>query len=127
MTIDTNTAKTSELVAFYNKHIGEVAGNRKPVKKFKDRKTAEDRVEELMGHLGIRPDDKATKKSRKDALVAKVLEIFEAKGKVKVDDAAVKLGADEKQIRGCIDQLRTQLEGKIVSAGRGTKTFEAQW
>lgn len=44
-TINVTTAKTSELVAFYNAHAA------KPVTKFADRKTAERRVSELLATL----------------------------------------------------------------------------
>ena len=42
-TINTSTATTSELVAFYNQHAGD-----KPIKKFRDRATAEARVNKLL-------------------------------------------------------------------------------
>lgn len=43
--INVQTAKTAELVAFYNKHAS------KPVSKFADRKTAERRVAALLGTI----------------------------------------------------------------------------
>jgi len=45
-TINTNTAKTAELVAFYNANSGKPA-----IKKFSDRATAEKRVAELLKTL----------------------------------------------------------------------------
>lgn len=52
------TAKTAELVAFYNAHAA------KPVKKFADRKTAEQRVAALIATLSPK---KAEKKAKKEA------------------------------------------------------------
>ncbi len=48
--INVSTAKTSELVAFYNKHAS------KPVSKFADRKTAERRVAALLAELSAEAD-----------------------------------------------------------------------
>lgn len=49
-TIDVASAKTSELVTFYNSHSD------KPVKKFSDRKTAERRVNDLLDELYDGPE-----------------------------------------------------------------------
>jgi hypothetical protein len=53
--INVSTAKTSELVAFYNAHAA------KPVNKFADRKTAERRVTELLATIQPAKPAKVTK------------------------------------------------------------------
>jgi hypothetical protein len=53
--IDVKTAKTSELVAYYNAH-----SSNKPIKKFVDRKTAEQRVAALVPST----KDKSSKKQK---------------------------------------------------------------
>lgn len=74
--MNVQTAKTSELIAFYNANSG-----RDPIKKFTDRKTAEARVQALVDHIAmtapkveesIKPKRDRKPKAEKPAKVEKV-------------------------------------------------------
>jgi hypothetical protein len=73
--MNVHTAKTSELIAFYNANSG-----RDPIKKFTDRKTAEARVQALVDYIAMTTPAPAAeptesvkpKRERKPAKAAKV-------------------------------------------------------
>jgi hypothetical protein len=117
--INVNTAKTAELVAFYNKHAS------KPVTKFADRKTAERRVSALLATLPTKTVrvKAAPSKDRGEAIAQswkdkKVAAARATRHNVKVEDKTYKSVREAFMVLALPLGQHIKFRGALKAAGR---------
>ena len=117
--INVNTAKTAELVAFYNKHAS------KPVTKFADRKTAERRVAALLATQPTKTvrAKAAPAKDRGEAIAAswknkKVAAARATRHNVKVEDKTYKSVREAFMVLALPLGQHIKFRGALKAAGR---------